>query len=536
MSLDTDVLIIGAGLSGIGTAVQLIRRFGTYNFEIIEKSNDIGGTWALNTYPGCGCDVPSHFYSFSFALNPDWSQVYPMQPELHAYFRSVAEKYKILPRVQYQAAVISAAWNEGSSTWTVEVQDTKTKAIRHKRCKILISAVGALSVPRDCDIPGAAEFNGKLFHSAQWDTSFDWVSKDVVIIGNGCSATQIVPAISQGTGAVHKVTQFSRQAHWLAKRVNSEYSRSFKWAMRWVPGVMRLYRAWIYFNKELGFQGFNIKSGEKIRAKWAEDASAYIRQTAPERYRDALIPKTVIGCKRRVNDTGYLESLHQPNVELVYDDPVEKISKNGLSTTSGRFVHADAIVLATGFQTHRFLFPMKITGENGITLQQHWDQVSDGTSSAYFGTCIAGFPNFFTLMGPNTITGHLSVIYTVECQINFILRIIKPILNAVQRPRISSGGAQSVRVKPEAELRDNSWIQEKCKALVWSTGCTSWFIDPHTGRNTQMYPQWMFLFWLRSFWIPWEDFVYSPSSSKPKPVGSLSTVSLWIFLHIVKNV
>ncbi|KAJ4365378.1 hypothetical protein N0V95_000525 [Ascochyta clinopodiicola] len=298
MSSDTDVLIIGAGMSGIGTAVQLIRHFGTRNFEIIEKSDDVGGTWSLNTYPGCGCDVPSHFYSFSFALNPDWSQVYPMQPELHAYFRSVAE---------------SARWDEASATWSVEIEDIKTKATQYRRW--------------------ASTFNGRLFHSAQWDKGFDWKGKDVVVIG---------------------------------------------------------------------FRGFSIKSGENIRAQWAEDASTYIRQTAPARYREALVPKSVIGCKRRVNDTGYLQSLHQPNVELVYDDPIAKISEHGVHTASGRFVHADAIVLATGFQTHRFLFPMQIVGESCTTLQEHWDKVS------------------------------------AEC-------------------------AESVMVKPEAEIRDNDWIQQRSK-------------------------------------------------------------------------
>ncbi|OAL47737.1 FAD/NAD(P)-binding domain-containing protein [Pyrenochaeta sp. DS3sAY3a] len=533
MSLDTDVLIIGAGMSGIGTAVQLIRRFGTRNFEIIEKNDDIGGTWSLNTYPGCGCDVPSHFYSFSFALNPKWSQVYPMQPELNTYFHSVARKYDIPSRVRYRSAVLRARWDEASATWNVEIQDTQTKVTEQRRCKILVSAVGALSIPRDCDIPGASNFKGRLFHSAQWDKSFDWKGRNVIIIGNGCSATQIVPVISQGPEAVSKVTQFSRQAHWLAKRVNPRYSQQFQWTMRWVPGAMRLYRAWIYFNKELGFRGFNIETGEKIRAQWAKDASAYIRQTAPMRYRDALIPKSVIGCKRRVNDTGYLQSLHQSNVELVYDDPVTRISELGVLTASGRFIHADAIVLATGFQTHRFLFPMQIVGENGMTLQEHWDHVSAGTSSAYFGTCVSGFPNFFTLMGPNTVTGHLSVIYTVECQINFLLRVIRPILEGLDKSRHSptfvsrAGCAQSVMVKLEAEIKDNDWIQRKCQELVWSSGCTSWFIDPKTGRNTQMYPRWMFLFWIRSFWVSWDDFIYRSLASSKESARVMTSYRSW---------
>ena len=486
-----------------------------------------------------------------------------MQPEIQAYFRYVAEKYGVPSRVRYRSAVVGARWDAASATWVVQVQDLRTKAIKQRRCKILVSAVGALSTPQECDIPGASMFRGRLFHSAQWDKTFEWEGKEVVVIGmehlrefetlltmnvgNGCSATQIIPTISQGAQAVKRITQFSRQAHWLAERFNPDYSPQFKWMMRWVPGAMRLYRAWIYYNKELSFRGFCIKGGEKIREQWAKDATAYILRTAPEQYRDALIPKSVIGCKRRVNDTGYLRSLHQANVELVHDDAIATISENGINTASGRFVPADAIILATGFQTHRFLFPIQIVGESGMTLQEHvsppvinstnsiigltdlqWDRISEGTSSAYFGTCISGFPNFFTMMGPNTVTGHLSVIYTVECQINFTMRVIAPIMKALKMSRRSAqpskdvGSAHSVAVKPEAELRDNHWIQQKCKELVWSTGCTSWFIDPRTGRNTQMYPQWMFLYWVRSFWIPWDDFAYR---GLPSSGGACSAIS-----------
>ena len=177
--------------------------------------------------------------------------------------------------------------------------------------------------------------------------------------------------MSQGEGAVKKMTQFSRQAHWLAKRENPDYSSLFKLAMRWVPGAMRLYRWWIYWNKEMIFRGFNTLKGQKIREQWADEAFKYIWETAPEKYRNALIPKSIIGCKRRVNDTGYLECLHQPNVELIYDDPIKCITSDGVETKSGRNITADAIVLATGFQTHKFLFPLEIHGEKGVDLQEH---------------------------------------------------------------------------------------------------------------------------------------------------------------------
>lgn len=192
MSFDTEVLIIGAGMSGLGLAVQIVRRFGIKNFELIEKSNDVGGTWLANTYPGCGCDVASHFYSYSFALNPDWSRKYSMREEIQRYFRNVSDRFGVTERVRFHSVVESARWDEEAKVWVVNVLDLQTKERVVRRAKVLISGVGSLSVPKECDIPGKDEFKGKMFHSAQWDHSFDWGNKDVVVLGMN-------EATSQGT-------------------------------------------------------------------------------------------------------------------------------------------------------------------------------------------------------------------------------------------------------------------------------------------------------------------------------------------------
>ncbi|PCD42158.1 hypothetical protein AU210_004692 [Fusarium oxysporum f. sp. radicis-cucumerinum] len=511
---NTDVLIIGAGMSGIGLGVHLIREFGTRNFEIFEKDSAIAGTWRVNSYPGCGCDVPSHFYSYSFALNPNWSQAYAMQPEIQTYFNDVAKKYDIEGHVRLNSVVESAHWDESSGTWEVAIRDTKTSELIIRRSKVLISAVGALSIPKECDIPGAPDFEGRMFHTAKWDHSFDWKDKEVVIIGNGCSATQILPVISSGDGAVKKATQFARQAHWLAERPNPTYSATFKWTMRWIPFAMRLYRAWLYYLKEQDFAGFRIAEGFQIRNQWAKDTADYIRRTAPTKYLDFLVPKTEVGCKRRVNDTDYLACLHRDNVELVYDDPIQKVEAKGVRTSSGRVVTADAIVLAHGFETQKPLYPMKIFGKDGVSINEHWNQVSEGAASSYFGTCLSEFPNFFIMMGPNTLSGHLSVIYTTECQINYTMRVLKPVL---------TGKADIVEVTPEAEKKDIDRVQEKAKRLVWATGCTSWFIDEKTNRNTIMFPDWQFKFWLRSVFVAWNDLEYRHvSTNKPVKTSRVS--------------
>ena len=515
VELDTDILIIGAGMSGLGLAVQLIRNYNYRDFQIVEKVADVGGTWLVNTYPGCGCDVASHFYSYSFELKSDWSQKFSMREEIQDYFRGVAEKYAVLPHVSFNTTVERAEWNEEGQFWETTLRDRGSKEVYTKRSRILVSGVGNLSVPRECELPGADEYQGKLFHSALWDHSFDWKDKDVVVLGNGCSATQFVPVMAEDAKSI---TQFARQAQYLAERPNPVYSPAFKALMTYMPFAMRLYRFKLYADMEKDFASMDTEGGAHIRQGLVEENERYVKRMAPEKYWSALIPKHEIGCKRKVMDTNYLSSLHRPNVELIASDPVTNLTASGVITASGRELPADAIVLATGFQVFRMLFPMQIHGRNSLNLQSYWDEQHQGAAQAYFGTCIPGFPNFFTLMGPNTVTGHLSVIYTVECQINFILRLLDPLLQSkLKKPTLSiktilasppTAAPNVVAVLPSAALRDSSWLQSGLSKLVWSSGCTNWALDPATGMNIAMYPGYQFSFWLRSIFIPGGDFEF----------------------------
>jgi len=516
VDLDTDVLIIGAGMSGLGLAVQLIRTYGYRDFEIVEKVADVGGTWLVNTYPGCGCDVASHFYSYSFELNPDWSQKFSMRSEIQAYFRGVAEKYKIVPHVTFNTTVERADWNEAGQYWETTLKNQQTKETYTKRSRILVSGVGNLSVPRDCELPGADKYKGNLFHSALWDHSFDWKDKDVVVLGNGCSATQFVPVMAEDS---RSLTQFARQPQYLAERPNPVYSSAFKALMKYMPFAMRLYRLKLYADMEKDFASMETEGGKGIRQGLIEENERYVKRMAPEKYWDALIPKHEIGCKRKVMDTGYLECLHRENVQLIAEDPVQELTEDGVRTKSGREVHADAIIMATGFQVFRMLFPMEIYGQNSLSLQKFWDENHQGAAQAYLGTCIPGFPNFFTLMGPNTVTGHLSVIYTVECQINFILRLIEPLIKSKQGSRsllISQPKTNIVDVKSEAAKNDSTWMQKELRKLVWASGCTNWALDPKTGMNIAMYPGYQFTFWWRSVFIPGKDFEYVDEKGQHK--------------------
>lgn len=520
--LDTDIIIIGAGMSGLGFAVQLIRTYGTRNFEIIEKTDHIGGTWSANTYPGCGVDVVAHYYSYSFCLNPSWSRKYPLQPEILAYFENVAAQYDIGKHTKFHSIVKSAHWEGSSGTWLVCIQDLATQETYNRRCKILVSAVGVLSVPNECQIPGASTFKGPLFHTARWDHSFEWKDKELVVIGNGCSASQAVPVLSEGENAAKKITQFARQAQWVFERPNPTYSALFKWAMKWIPFAMRAYRGIHNYYAEYDFLSFDTIAGAELRKTYADYQGAYIQRSSPEKYHDFLLPKTEVGCKRRVMDTDYLECLNRDNVELVYKDPIAEIVEDGVRTKSGRIVRADAIILATGFQVEKPLVSLNLFGEGGISVAEHWNKFSEGSASSYFGTCLSGFPNFFIMMGPNTASGHGSVTYTTECQINFTLRVIKPIMNALKAQRsylpVLGKKADIVRVKSEAERADIDTVQEKVKKLVWSSGCSSWALDSQ-GRNTTMYPDFQYRYWLRSIFIAWGDFELSKST----PFSAIST-------------
>lgn len=292
---------------------------------------------------------------------------------------------------------------------------------------------------------------------------------------------------------------------------------------------MRIYRTYLFLLQERDFAGFSIKGGEKIRKEWMDVSTEYIRKNAPARYRDFLVPKTIVACKRKVMDTDYLASLHRPNVELIHDDPVAEITESGVRTSSGRTIEADAIVLATGFQTQAPMFPMIIRGENAMTVQEHWGQFGRETPEAYFGTCLSSFPNLFILMGPNTVSGHLSVIFTTECQINFTLKAIEPVIKSLHPPLwasiINYRYPDSVVVRDQAEAADVQWADRKAKELVWATGCTSWFIDEKTGRNTMMYPDWQTKFWLRSVFIRKGDFIHGKSESVRENESALPIIA-----------
>lgn len=485
-------IVIGCGVAGIALASRLRSQLGYDNFVIYEREQAIGGTWYLNTYPGVGCDVDSHLYSFSFNLNPDWSKRFAEQAEILAYLNSTVDKFGVRPHVRLGIEVVEAKWIEKESLWRVTLRDLSNNHTFTRDSEILISCVGTISIPQDCKIPGHENYEGKIWHSARWNHTEELHGKRVAIVGNGCSAAQLAPAVVREAASV---VQFQRSPQWINERPNSDFSSLTKWCFRYLPLVNRAYRLWLWKNTDSLHDLYTStkQSAIKAREHATQVATDYMTRTAPEKYHDILLPKFPLGCKRRIFDPGYLECLHSDNMELT-NEPILEFTPTGLKTPK-REIDFDYVVLSTGFKIQEFLSPITVRGRSGATLNEHWRDTQG--AQAYKATFVTGFPNFGIVFGPNAFPAHNSVIYTNEVQVEFIIKtIFRPILK---------GSFAIIDVKEAAENRDANDVQQELKSMVWSGGCTNWNLDA-SGRNTTNYHGATWKFWYSLFWPIWKDF------------------------------
>ena len=493
MSNEDNIIIVGAGASGIAMACQLQRQLGFTNFEIYEKGAKIGGTWYYNTYPGCACDIPSHFYSFSFELNPNWSEFFSGQAEIQKYMQDVAEKYNLPSKTRLSTEVLAAKWNNDSGRWMVDFKDLKTGNEYSKTCKFLITAAGILSIPNECPVPGIESFRGNKWHSARWDYSVSLKGKNVIVIGNGCSATQFVPKI---VPEVKSLVQFVRSQHYLLPIPNETYPAYFKWIMRNIPGAIRLYRFGIALILEASFPMFIAKGGASMRKWYSTNIIKHMKKAAPEKYHDIIIPKYEIGAKRRVLDTKYLTSLHDPKL-LLMTDPCVQIKEHSVVTKSGAEYPADVIIYANGFAVQKPMVPMKISGRSGEDIQTRWER--QGGARAYMGSIVPDFPNMFILLGPNLGTGHFSCIFTTECTVNLVNNLISPFLGIKEKGVLE--------LAQEAEDREYKWIQDNLNKCIWGNGEQGgWYVNRETGHNSTVYPHFQTEYWWKTRKPKWSDF------------------------------
>ncbi|KAH8691365.1 monooxygenase [Talaromyces proteolyticus] len=493
-----NAIIIGAGPAGIAMAYRLKHDLNFDDFMIYEKLDGVGGTWRANTYPGCGCDLPSHLYSFSFNLNPNWSKELCEQPEILQYMEATVDKFDIRKHVHLSIECLGAIWHNDKTKWEVNFRDHRTGIEFTRFASVFVSAVGAISFPRDVKFPGMENFKGAMFHTARWDHSVDYKNKRIAVIGNGCSAAQVVPAISK---EALSVKQFARSGQWFHARPNKPYSELDKSLFRWLPLRLRLLRLRIFLNAdEETTTYFPTPKGIKVRKATEEESKRYIRSIAPEKYWDHIIPNFPLGCKRRIFDPGYLESLNLRNVELI-PEGIQEITETGIVSSSGLHNDFDIIVLATGFQVAQFLTPMHIVGSNGKALQDQWNE-SRG-AQAYLGTHVHNFPNLAILFGPNTFPANNSALFACETQVDYTIKsLFKPLLD---------GRATIIEVKQAAEDRTTNAIHRELNNTVFAGDCSNWYIG-NFGRNAASWPGLARSYWAATYFPDWSAFNMSGGS------------------------
>lgn len=401
--MDHKVLIVGAGFSGLGMGIKL-KQQGEDEFMIYERGSELGGTWFYNTYPGAACDVPSLMYSYSFAPKYDWKQPWANHKEIFEYMKDVAYNQNDMhDHFTFGVECTNADWKEEKGLWKVTFRNLSSGAVFTKTTKVLITACGSFSNPNDCPVKGKERFRGKIFHSSRWDHSAELEGKNVVVIGNGCTAAQVVPAVAKK--AKH-VTQIIRSAHNIVPVPfpNKPTSTLYQNLLLYVPGLHTFLRFLLFCILDLGFLSF-VTENRFARGRLDKQCKEHIKKNAPKRYVDMLTPKFEFGAKRRIIDYDYLPALHRDNVDLMLEE-MKEINKNGLLLKSGKMIDADVIVYCTGFKVEEYMMPMKVTGENGVDLHDQWESLG---FQAYKGGYVHNFPNLVLLMGPNTGTVSLNV-------------------------------------------------------------------------------------------------------------------------------
>ena len=458
-------LIIGSGFSGIAMAIRC-KQAGIGPILIVEKGDDVGGTWHDNTYPGAACDIPSHLYSLSFVPKPDWSRLYPQQPEIEAYLRDTADTFGLRDSLILETAVTAATWNEARSCWSVETSRGAIEA------RAIVSGMGALHYPSIPKLPGIETFAGPAFHSARWDSRCDLAGKRIGVIGTGASAIQFVPQIAPK--AAH-LTLFQRTPPWVTPKNDRPMSiRETRWFQRF-PALRRLFRQKLFWTHEIrAFLGFTKVSALTRAAETM--ARKHLDKSVPDAaLRKKLTPTYRLGCKRVLISDDYYPALTRPNV-TVETDAIARVETDAIVTSSGVRHAVDVIIYGTGFDVSGSFTNLTLTGRDGLTLTEAWRN----GMGAFQGISVSGFPNCFLLMGPNTGLGHNSMITMIEAQVNHALECL-----VAMRDK----SLKVLDVKPEAQARFLADVEATMADSIWTRGgCTSWYLDER-GRNTTLWPK-----------------------------------------------
>lgn len=461
------IVIIGSGFAGLGLAIRL-KEAGIEDFVILERAGDVGGTWEANTYPGCQCDIPSHLYSFSFALNPNWTRTYPRQAEIWDYLRELSGQHEIGPHIRFGHELEAAAWEEDAQRWRVQTSRATWTA------QLLVDGSGGLSHPSIPALPGLETFPGTMFHSAQWDHDHDLCGKRVAVIGTGASAIQFVPRIQQRVGELHV---FQRTAPWVLPHPDRPTTRVERLLYRKAPFVQKLVRTAVYWNKESFVPGL-VKDQRLLRPLMQIGRLHLRRQVRDPQLRRKLTPQFDLFCKRILLSNHWYPALQKPNVELV-TDAIREIRGNTIVCADGSEREVDTMIFGTGFRVTDPPTLERLRGRDGRTLLE---RAAGCGVQAYLGTTITGLPNLFKFTGPNTALGHNSMVFMIESQIAYIMDALRV---------MDERGVTTFDVRPEVQARYNERLQAKMPGTVWMSGCASWYLDAD-GRNVTIWPDFTF--------------------------------------------
>jgi cation diffusion facilitator CzcD-associated flavoprotein CzcO len=453
------VAIVGAGPGGLCMAIQL-KKAGFENFVILEKSAGVGGTWRHNRYPGCACDIPAPLYCFSFELNPAWSGPYPPQPEILAYLEHCAEKYGLLPHCRFGDGVRRAVWRDDAARWSLETESGQTI-----EAEVVVSAVGMFNELNRPEIEGLDDFEGTCFHSAHWDTEHDLSGETIGVIGSAASAVQFVPEIVKQAAQVHL---FQRTANWVLPKEDTPFGEEQLAYFRTDPDAPQNARTEIFNAIDSGGPG----SFAAIRADMETACLSNIDLVEDPELRAKLVPDHPWGCKRPLLSNNYYPTFNRPNLELVTEG-IERVTPSSIVTSDGSERSVDTLILATGFQTTRFLSVIEVVGRGGTRLEDAW---SDG-AQAYKGVMTTGFPNLFLLYGPNTNSD--SLITMIEFEVDHVVRQVQ---------RLVDDNLAWIDVRPGPMAEYNKQLQQDIEKIEpWQAGCTDYYRAP-SGRVVTQWP------------------------------------------------
>ncbi|HET7782622.1 MAG TPA: NAD(P)/FAD-dependent oxidoreductase [Arthrobacter sp.] len=460
-----DVIIVGTGFGGLGMGAKLARE-GERSFIILERAEDVGGTWRDNHYPGAACDVPSLLYSFSFRPNPEWSRMFAPQEEILGYLRSVAREENLLERIVFGAELTDARWDEAEALWKVSTPKGEFAA------KTLVTAVGHLSEPKMPDIEGLSDFSGEVFHSAQWNDGIDLAGKRVGIVGSGATAIQVLPEVAKIAG---EVVVFQRSAPYVTPRPDRAYTEEEKGLFRKMPEVMQELREEMFWSNEERYA--QRRGTPTLVSAAAQVALDHLhRQIEDPELRRKLTPDYTFGCKRVLKSSDYYPTFTQEHVHLETGG-VTRVEGNRVIGGDGGSHELDVIIACTGFEATDLPIAYRIYGRDGQPLSERW---ANGMQ-AYATTAVHGFPNLWIINGPNTGLGHNSAVYIAEAQIDYIMGAVN---------FRDQAAVPALEVSREAEDAFMDRVDQLAQGTVWlDGGCSSWYVDHRNGRLTTLWPE-----------------------------------------------